>query len=97
MPKQQSQLHSSLINMDNKYNKFLLSFSPFDEEFSLEKRLIDSFSDWFSFHAQTYNIKNHIYDLDNIAINVSNNSYSSIVLLNTSIRNNVAIVTTQRP
>ena len=97
MPKQQSQLHSSLINMNNKYGKFLLSFSPFDKEFSLEKRLINFFSDWFFFHAQTYDVKNHIYDLDNIAINVSNDSYSSIVLLNTSIRNNIAIVTTQRP
>ena len=54
--------------MDDKCNKFLPSFSSFNEEFSLEKRLIDSFLDWFSFHAQTYNVKNHIHNLNNITV-----------------------------
>ena len=89
-PKQQSWLHSLLINMNNKYNEFLPSFSPFDEELSLGKRLIDSFSDWFSFHTQTYDIKKHICDLDNIAISASNDLHISMVLLDASIRNNVA-------
>ena len=87
MPKQ---LHSPLINMDNKCNEFLLSFSPFNKEFFLGKRLIDPFLDQFSFYVWTYDIKNHIHNPDNIAISTSNNPYSSIVLLDASIRNNVA-------
>jgi len=45
MSKQWSQLHSTLIDMDDKYNKFLPAFSSFNKEFSLKKRLIDSYSD----------------------------------------------------
>ena len=45
MSKQQSQLHSTLIDIDNKYNEFLPAFSSFNREFSLKKRLIDSYSD----------------------------------------------------
>jgi len=89
MPKQQSQLHSSLIDMDNICNKFLPFFSLFDEEFFLGKRLIDSFSDQFSFHAQKHDIKNHICNLDNIAISTSNDPYSLIVISDASIRNNI--------
>ena len=91
MPKQQSQLHSSLINMNNSCNEFLQSFSSFNEKFSLGKRLVDSFSDQNSFHARTYDIKNHICNLDNIAISSSNNPHSSMVISDASIRNNITI------
>jgi len=76
--------------MDNRCNKFLPLFSLFDEEFSPGKRLIDSFSDYFSFHSQIQDIKNHLYNLNNITINMSSNSHSSIIISNTSIRNNIA-------
>ena len=90
IPKQRSNLYSLLIDMDNRCNKFLSSFSPFYEEFSLEKKLIDSFSDYFSFHFQTQDVKNHLCNLDNITINMSSDLYSSIIISNASIRNNVA-------
>jgi len=51
--KQRSHLNSPLIDIDNRCNKFLSSFSPFNEDFSLGKRLINSFSDYFSFYSQT--------------------------------------------
>jgi len=51
IPKQWSYLHSLLIDMKDKYNKFLPTFSSFNKEFSLGKKLIDSYSDRFSFHA----------------------------------------------
>jgi len=76
--------------MDNKSNKILFVFSPFDKEFSPGKRLIDSYSDWLSFHIWTHNVKNHICNLNNITINTSNNFYSLIVISDTSIRNNIA-------
>ena len=90
MPKQRSHLNSLLINMDNKCNEFLSLFSPFDKEFFLRKRLIDFFSDHFSFYFQTQDIKNYFHNLDNIIINTSSDSYSSIIIFDTSIRNNIA-------
>ena len=68
--------------------EFLFLFSPFDEKFSLGKRLIDFFS---SFHSWTQDIKNHLCNLDNITINVFSDPHSSIVISDTSIRNNVTI------
>ena len=50
MAKQKSRLHSPLIDMDERCNEFLPTFSPFNDEFSPGSRLIDSFSDHFSFH-----------------------------------------------
>ena len=77
--------------MDNKCNKFLLSFSLFDKEFSPEKRLIDSFLNHFSFHAWKQDIKGHLHNLDNIAISASTDPHSVTVILNASLRNNVVI------
>ena len=71
--------------------EFLFLFSPFDENFSLEKRLIDSFSDYFSFYSWTQDVKNHLCNFDNITINASSNPHSSIVIFDASIRNNVTI------
>ena len=76
--------------MDDKYNKFLSTFSSFNKEFSPGKRLIDFYSNQFSFHTQNYDVKNHIYDLNNITINTFNDSHFLIVILDASIRNNIA-------
>jgi len=88
--KQQLQLHSLLIDIDNKCNKFLLSFSLFDKECSPGKRLIDSFLDNISFHMQKQDIKSYLCDLDNVAISTSIDPHSIMVISDTSIRNNVA-------
>ena len=90
-PKQRSHLNSLLIDMNNRYNKFLPSFSPFNKEFSPRKKLIDFFSDHFSFCSHTQDIKSHLCNLDNITINTSSNLHSSIVISDASIRNNIAI------
>ena len=73
------------------HGEFLFLFSSFDEKFSLEKRLIDSFSDYFFFYSWTQDVKNHLCNFDNITINASSNPHSSIVISDASIRNNVAI------
>ena len=87
--KQQSWLHSPLIDINNKCDEFLPSFSPFNKEFFQGKRLIDSFLDRFSFHAWTHNIMKYICNLDNIIISTSNDLHTSIVFSDTSIRNNI--------
>ena len=91
MHKQQLWLHSPLINMDNKYYEFLCFFSLFNKEFSLEKRLINFFLDYFSFYTWKWDIKCYLWNLDNITISTSTDSHSIMVISDASIRNNVAI------
>ena len=55
--KQRIQLKSPLINMDNKHNEFFPSFSFFNKEFEPGNKLIDLFSDCFSFHFYSPNSK----------------------------------------
>ena len=54
--KQVFHLRSSLIDMDNRCNKFLPSFTPFDKKFSPGNCLCDNFSDCFSFNPQSHNV-----------------------------------------
>jgi len=68
MPKQVSHLNSLLIDMDNKCNKFLLSFSLFNKEFFPGNCFIDIFPDCFSFNSQTHDVKNYLHRLDDITI-----------------------------
>ena len=89
-PKQRLHLNFPLINIDNRCNKLSPSFSIFDEEFNPGNQLIDSFSDWFSFYLYSSNIKNYIKNLNDITFRASSNSFSSIVVSNTSIKNHVA-------
>lgn len=89
MSKQQSWLHSLLIDMEDKYNEFLSTFFPFNKELSLKRKLIDFYSNRFSFHAQTQDIKNHMHILDNTIINASNDFYFSVIIVNANIRNNI--------
>jgi len=91
-PKQRLHLKSTLINIDNSYNKLFPSFSIFnDKEFSPRSRLIDSFSNQFSFYLYSLNIKKHIKNLDNIVFKALSNPSSSIVISDTSIKNLVAM------
>ena len=90
MSKQRSWLNSLLIDMNNKCDKFLSSFSLFNKEFSLGNRLINSFSNHFSFYSQIQDIKENLCKLNNITIQASFNSYSSIVIFDASIKNYIA-------
>jgi len=87
--KQRIQLKSSLIDVNNKYNKFFLSFSFFNKEFEPGNRLIDLFSDCFSFYFCSPNLKKHIEKLDEITFRTSSNPLSIIVVSDASIKNHV--------
>jgi len=75
--------------MDNKCNEVFSSFSFFNKEFEPGNRLIDLFSDCFSFHFCFPNLKKHIEKLNEIAFRVSSNPLSTIVVSDTSIKNHV--------
>ena len=88
--KQRIQLKSLLINVDNKCNKVFPSFSFFNKKFEPGNRLIDLFSDHFSFHFRSPNLKKHIEKLDEITFRASSNPLLTIVVADTSIKNHVA-------
>ena len=73
-------------------------FTPFDSlnsEFSPGFRLIDNFTSYFFFYWANYKDKEskiaHFCKLDDIFSNISLDSKSIIVIVDTSIRNNIAI------
>ena len=90
-PKQRLHLKSPLIDVDNKCNEFFPLFSFFNEEFKPENCLIDLFSDCFSFHSHSPNIKKHIEKLDNIVFRASSNFSSTIVISDASIKNHISM------
>jgi len=88
-PKQRLHMKSALVNMDNKCNKLIPSFSFFNQEFRPANHLIDLFSDRFSFHPHSSNIKKHMEELDNTTLRALFNTSSAIVILDTNIKNHV--------
>ena len=90
-PKQRLYMKSTLINTDNKHNELTPSFSVFNEEFRLGNCLIDPFSNRFSFHLCSLNIKKHMEELNDTTFRVSSNMSSSIIISDTSIKNYVTI------
>ena len=90
-PKQRLYLKSFLININNRCNKLFPFFSFFNERFNPGNYLINSFSDQFSFHLHSLNIRNYIKNLNDITFRTSSNPSSSIVVSNASIKNHVAM------
>ena len=76
--------------MDNKHNKFFPSFSFFNKEFNPGNHIVDIFPDCFSFHPCSSNVKKYIENLEEITLRASSNSFSSIVVSDASIKNQVA-------
>ena len=87
--KQRIQLKSLLIDMNNKCNEFFPSFSFFNKEFEPGNRLIDLFSDCFSFYFCSPNSEKYIEKLDEIIFRASSNPSSTIVASDASIKNHV--------
>ena len=90
---QYSIIKSLLVDMDNKFNKVFPSFFLLNPEFLPRNRLIDIFSNCFSFHLvdrdNDQNIKSHIRKLDNITIQASLDPYSAVIVSDASIKNQV--------
>jgi len=87
--KQRSWLKSPIINVDDKYNEFFPFFYFFNKEFNPGNCIVNIFPDCFSFHPHSSNIKKHIENLEEIMLRVSSDLFSSIVMLDASIKNQV--------
>ena len=89
-----SLIKDHLVDMNNQFNKVFPSFDPLNSEFTLGIRIIDCFFNWFSFHlfskSNNQQFKSHIQQLNNLAIKSSNTPSNTLVVMDASIKNNVA-------
>ena len=80
--------------MDNRFNEVFLSFSPFNYEFSPGNKLIDVFSNYFSFHSlnkkSDHNVKSQLLKLNSITLQALLDPYLVVIVTDASIKNQVA-------
>ena len=89
MAKQRIQLKLPLIDVNKKHNEFFPSFCFFNEEFKPGNCIVDIFPDQFSFHPHLINVKKHMKNLDKVTFKTFSNPSFTIVVSDTSIKNQV--------
>ena len=81
--------------MDNRYNKNFPFFSPFNSKFLLGNRLIDVFPNHFLFYSlnrkNNHDVKSHLCHLDNITLQALLDPQLVVVVIDASIKNQIAI------
>ena len=81
--------------MENYFNKVFPCFDPLNPELFSSNRIINTFTNYFSFYLfnkhTSLNVKSHIQQLDNIALKSSDSSSFVLIIMDTSIKNNIAI------
>jgi len=84
-----------LIDTYNKAYGIFPSFSPFDSEFSPGHRIIDNFSDRFSFNLVNKKEKEinkiRAQELDDMVLCNSSLSHSALVIMDASIKNDISM------
>ena len=90
---QKSNIKEHLVDSNDKVYGIFPFFSPLHLELSLGSRIIDNFSDQFSFNLfiRNKNEKIHCKQLDNMILEVSSSSFTTIVISDASIKNNITI------
>ena len=95
-PKQQLKVKSSIIDTNNYLNGIFFSFDPFHKELSSSFRLVDNFSDHFSFHIVNYKDKKskeaYLCKLNKFFEDILLDSNSIIIISDASIRNNITML-----
>ena len=86
-------IKSPIVNMDNRFNKIVLFFFPFNYEFSLRNRLINVFPNQFSFYPVNKKsnnfVKSRLTKLNNLILQASSNPQLAIIVTDASIKNQV--------
>jgi len=81
-------------DMDNRFNKVFSSFNLLNPEFAPGCRIVDFFSNWFSFHSfnkhNKDSLSSHSCQLDNLALSSSENPFHALVITDASVKNNIA-------
>ena len=93
--KQRLKIKGLIIDTNNRLNGIFDSFYSFNNKFLPGNRLIDLFSSHFSFYLldrkSTKTRKTHFYKLNEIVFNTLDDPKPAVIILNTSIKNNVAM------
>ena len=93
--KQQAAIKSSIVDTNSHLNEIFLSFDSLNKEFHPGNRLVDSFSNHFSFHKANHSSEerkfHHCSCLNNIMLNTLSNPSTVIVVSDTGIKNNVTM------
>ena len=81
-----------IINSNDKLYGVFPTFSPLHLEFNLGSRIVNIFSDRFSFNlvSKEKNDKKCYQQLDKMTLQSSSSPYTAIVITGTSIKNNIA-------
>ena len=91
--KQWITIKSSVVNTNNYLNGIFPSFDTLNREFHSRNKLVDFFSDCFSFHKVNYSSKesksHYCSHLNNIVFTTSSNPTTVIVISDVNIKNNV--------
>ena len=91
---QQELIKGHIIDMNNCFNEVFPSFDSFNPEFSPSNRIIDTFSNHFSFHlfnkCISQNIKSHIQQLYKLAFKSSDSPSFVLIVTDANIKNNIA-------
>ena len=92
--KQKLKVKGPIVDANNRLNGIFKLFDLFDFEFSPGNRLVDLFSGHFSFfHSNRRSIdfrKSHLQKLDEVIFNALMDPKLAIIILDTSIKNNIA-------
>jgi len=89
---QKANIKGHLVDSNNRFHGTFPSFSPTHSELSLGFRVIDTFSDRFSFNLcnKEKNDKFRLQQLDSVVIELSSSQSIAIVATDASIKNNIA-------
>ena len=91
--KQKLKFKGPIVDTNNRLNSIFRSFDLFNSEFSPDSRLVDLFSDHFSFfwsdRGSIDSRKSHLKNLDEVVLNTLMDSHSTIIVSDMSIKNNV--------
>ena len=89
---QRVNIKGHLVDSNNRSHRLFPSFSPTYPELSLGFRIIDNFSNRFSFNLcnKEKNDKFHVHQLDSVVIESSLLQSIAIVATDASIKNNIA-------
>ena len=93
MDRQKSKIKGHLVDANNRSYRVFPSFSPLHPELSPGSRVIDIFSNCFSFNCSNKekNDKICLHQLDSITIESSSSPSTAITATNTSIKNNITM------
>jgi len=91
---QRKKIKGHLVDTNNRSHGLFPAFSPTYSELTPGSRIIDTFSDRFSFNLcmKEKSNKSHIQQLDSMVIEASSSQSTAIVASDTSIKNDIAIL-----